>query len=209
MLLSCVATTNARASFCSATACTQILNTSNYDGNQNFGTVSLTLSGTTVTVDVNLASGFRIITTGFPGAFGFLDNLGGGLTIGNFKTGGNPTNLYSGAASHPTDTLHWDGFGYSNDVAAINGPQRPKSLEELSFTVSKSSLADVRDLLNLFNPAGGQGPAYFVVDSCTWNGSKCVNTGLLAMDSVPEPASLMLLATSLVAFGFLHRRKAI
>ena len=95
-LLSFLTPGHASASFCSATNCSLTLTNSNFTGNGTFGTVTLSLTSHVVTVDVNLASAYRIVTTGFPGAVGFRDNLGGGLTIGNFKSGGQPTALYQG-----------------------------------------------------------------------------------------------------------------
>ena len=91
----------ASAGFCSSTSCNLTLTDSNFIGAGNFGTVSLSLSANVVTIDVNLASAYRIVKTGFPGAVGFADNVGGGLTIGDFKTGGVPTPLYSGYEVRP------------------------------------------------------------------------------------------------------------
>ena len=106
----------AAAGFCSSTSCSLTLTNSNFIGTGTFGTVKLALSSNVVTVDVNLASAYRIIRTGFPGAAGFADSLGGGLTIGNFKTGGVSTALYSGSRSLPLDACSnkdckWSGFG--------------------------------------------------------------------------------------------------
>jgi hypothetical protein len=96
-------------------------NTGSGFGTGDFGTVEISLNTLTdvATVDVTLASGFQIINTGFPGAFGFADILGGGLTIGNFSS-----SLYSGAISDATNDQHFDGFGFSNDAAATTGPMR-------------------------------------------------------------------------------------
>ena len=54
-------------------------------GSGDFGTLNLSLTGTTVTVTIDLADGFFLINTGFPGTAGFVDDLGGGLTINNFS----------------------------------------------------------------------------------------------------------------------------
>lgn len=212
------APTGANAAFCSNTNCELQLTNSNFLGQGNFGTVTLSLASNVVTVNVNLGSGYRIITTGFPGAFGFMDSLGGGLTIGNFKTGGIATSLYSGFSSKSPGCTgkpcHWDGFGYANNAAATNGPKRGDSLQQLSFTVSKldshgflTSITDIHKLLNLFSPEGGQGPAYFVVDACRWVNGSCSGTGLFGVTQVPEPASIVLLVSALVSLGIWRRKK--
>jgi PEP-CTERM motif-containing protein len=203
----------------SATDCTLTLSQGNSGsgfGTGDFGTVHLTLNTTTdvATIDVTLATGFTVVNTGFPGSFGFADSLGGGLTIGNFSSA-----LYSGAASDATNDLHFDGFGFSNDAAATTGPHAGNGLSEVSFTVSKgASLTDVNDLLNLFSPAGGDGPAYFVVDAFNSNtsGPGAGNTGLLSVSgpgnqpSVPEPGTyvMMTVGLGLVGLAKLRRSKA-
>jgi len=158
----------ASAGLCaSATDCTLTLDTGNSSsgfGTGNFGTVHLSLDTTThvAAVTVDLASGFLIINTGFPGSFGFVDSLGGGLTIDNFSSAD-----YSGSTNNATNDQHFDGFGFVNDVGATTGPSAgdASALNVVSFDVSKgSNLTDINQLLNLANRAGDDGPAYFIVD---------------------------------------------
>jgi hypothetical protein len=215
-LLGIFAPGQASASFCSATVCSLMLTDSSFTGTGMFGTVTLSLLSNVATINVNLTNMYRIVVTGFPGAIGFADNLGGGLTIGNVESGGIPTSLYQGSQSLPsgctTNDCHWGNFGYANDAAATSGPQRPASLEELSFTVSKgTSITDVRQLLQQFIPSGGNAPAYFTVDACLWDLKKstCGGTGLFAVTRIPEPGSLVVLASGLLALGFLRWKRVI
>jgi len=229
-LLSIFLPGHALAGFCSATNCTLTLTDSNFIGTGTFGTgtfgtVTLSLDAHVVTVDVDLASAYRIIVAGnggdnlngnSPGAVGFSDNVGGHLAIGNFQSGGVTTALYSGSQSLApgcqTSDCHWNLFGYANDAAATDGPNRAQSVPELAFTVSQgASITDVYQLLRKSIPSGGNPAAYFVVDACIWDVKKsaCSGTGLFAVTKVPEPGSLVLLASSLLALGFLRWKRAI
>jgi hypothetical protein len=107
-LLGLGAASPARADFVTLTL-TQA-NSSSGLGTGNFGMVTLTLDqiNHSVNIDVNLADGFLIISTGFSGAFGFGDSLGGGLTIGDF----NNSSYSGGTRSDVSDSQHFDGFGY-------------------------------------------------------------------------------------------------
>jgi len=163
-----------------------------------------------VTITVDLANGFRVVNTGFPGSFGFSDSLGGGLTIGNFSNA-----LYSGGASHATSDQHFDGFGFFNNAAATTGPSAGNAGAQnvVSFTVSGAGLNDVEQLLNLANPLGGDGAAYFVVDVFNSNtsGPGAGQTGLVAVTGggghdVPEPETVALAALGLFSLAFMRRR---
>jgi hypothetical protein len=204
----------ASAALCaSTTSCTLNFtqgNTGSGFGTGNFGTLGLSRSGSTVTVTIDLAANFFVIGTGFPGAVGFSDSLGGGLTMAGF-----PAN-YSGFLSHATSDLHFDGFGFFNNAGATTAPSAgsANALNVISFTVTGAGLNDVNQLLNLANPAGGDGLAYFVVDAINRNtsGAGAGNTGLLAVTGggggehdVPEPKTLALLGLGLFSLTLMRR----
>jgi PEP-CTERM motif-containing protein len=201
----------ALANLCSSTtSCTLVLsegNTGSGFGTGNFGTVDLELSGNSVTINIDLADGFQLVKTGFPGSIGFVDDLGGGLTIGGFSS-----SLYSGSLSDASTGLHFDGFGYASNAAATSGPNAGSGLNSLSFNVAGSGLVDVNELLQPFGGPAGQGPVYFVADIYNANpsGPGAGNTGLVAVTgsptSVPEPGSLAVFGASLVALGLMPRR---
>src|SRR5437773_7510630 len=113
-------------------------------GTGNFGTLHLVRSGNTVTVTVDLAANFFIIDTGFPGAFGFSDSLGGGLTMGGF-----PAN-YSDFLSHAPNVLHFNASGYLNARGRTTAPGAagPKGLNAVSFPVTAAGRPHATKLLN-------------------------------------------------------------
>lgn len=158
------------AGSCSAARCSLPLTNSSFAPYGTFGTVTPNPSSNVVTIDGNLASAYRIVQTGFPGAVGFGDNHGGKLTIGNFKSGGVPMELYFSSGPLPpgctSNDCHWNRFGYTNDAAATTAPMRSVGLQGLSFTVSKGTLiTEVPQLLQRFIPSGGNTPAYLTVDA--------------------------------------------
>ena len=205
----------AAASLCSSsTSCTLVFsegNTGSGFGSGNFGTLDLELSGNTVTVNIDLADGFQLVKTGFPGSIGFVDSLGGGVSMGGFSS-----SLYSGSLSDAPDDLHFDGFGYANDAVGSSGPHAGNGLNSFSFAVSGAGLSDVNELVNEFAGPAGQAPVYFVADVYNTNAtgsSGAGNTGLVAVTGpgspvpVPEPSGLALFGTGLIALGLASRRR--
>ena len=154
----------------------------------NFGTVNLFLSGSQIIFNINLANGVRLISESpgshrFPAAFGFNDNLSGGVTI----TGYTP-NTYSGE----TTSGSYPDFGSFTNYAGVDGPDESQVSDQsstLSFTVSRTGgFTDVNQLVAL------TGSSYFVAHvDC--EAAECGGegiTGAVGATTVvanPEPAS--------------------
>jgi hypothetical protein len=184
-LLGIFAPGQASAGFCSSTSCGLTLTNSDFIGSGTFGTVNLALSSNVVTIDVNLARPYRIVKTGFPGAVGSANNLGGGPTMGNVSAqGASPASRYTGYQSSTpgcnTSECRGNGIGYANNAAstAAASPRR-LGFQQLSFALGRAtSITDIRQLLQ---QSGGRqgGPAYFAAAACAWDPKKltCGETG--------------------------------
>ncbi len=221
----------------SSTNCTYIFDTHNSSSSLSpspFGTVNLQLlSSTEIQFTIDLASGFKLIGTGFPGAFGFNEvgappnttftygNFKSGDTVGTLATttaysGGSDTDDTNGPCAHAGQ--HFDGFGCFDHVGATTAPSAGSSDAKnvVQFTVTRGSgtWTNVHSLVDLANPAGGDGAAYFVAD--VFQSTNCTGscTGLIAVSdvlhvqSVPEPTTY---AGLLAGFGalvfFVQRRR--
>jgi len=145
----------ALAGFCPAASCSVALTNSNSVGIGAFDNINSVLPLNVTTIDLNLAGGNRVGKVDFPGAPGLADNLGGKLTMANFKN---------------------------------------FNLQELSPAISNgTSVTDLRQLLQQFTARGETRPAYS-----------------FTVARIPEPASLVLLASGLfLALGLLRWKRVI
>jgi hypothetical protein len=180
-------------------------------GSGPFGNLNLTLSGGVINATIDLADGYRLISTGFPGSFGFNDTIGGGITISNFSSA-----LYSGFEGNTTGgDEHFNGFGFFDDVAGTTAPGASdvNAVNVLTFTISRTSgvFTSVQQLVALSELPAGDGQVYFTADVFKFQG--CTSeacTGLIGVSgntsSVPEPISLSLVGGGLLALGLFRKR---
>jgi hypothetical protein len=185
----------ASAGFCSSTSCGLTLTSSDFIGSSTFGTVNLTLSSTVVTIDVNLASPYRIVKTRFTGAVGSADNLGGRPTMGNVSAhGGLSASRYTGYQNSTpgcnTNKCRGDGIGYANNtVSTATASPRPPGFQQLSVALGKgTSITDIRQLLQQSGARQGR-PAYFAAEACAGDPKKltCRETGGLLRSLRSKP----------------------
>ena len=191
-------------------------------GSGPYGTLELTLQGSDILVNIDLANGFGLINSGFPGgggtnyAFGFNDNL----AASTFSYTAFTPNTYSGGTTS-AGTFSFDGFGDFDRAAATTSLANNAGSNTLSFLITSS--AGFTSIQNIVSQSTGNGatPVYFVADvfyngtnnpgtGCA-QGSSC--TGLIGVstlngfsNTVPEPLSSALVGPGLVSLFFLRRR---
>jgi hypothetical protein len=205
---------NTFASDCvSTTDCTYTFDVHNTGpttfGSGPYGTLELTLQGSDILVNIDLANGFGLINSGFPNgggtsyAFGFNDNL----SAANFIYSNFTPNTYSGGTT-TAGTYQFDGFGDFDRAAATTSLGNTSGSNTLSFLITRTG--GFSSIQNLVSQSTGSGatPVYFVAD-VYFNGS----TGLIGVSSlngfsstVPEPVTSALVGTGLVSLFFLRRR---
>ena len=182
------------------------LNTGSTLPSQNYGTVTLTLVGNSIQVDISLLPGNRIVNTGFDASVAFNSTLGGQIGVTGLP--GTYTLVNSGNPS----SISMDGFGTFQYGVLFNSQGGGAGTDSsLTFTVTRvGGFSTVNELLALSTNPPGSIQSLFAVDiicdSC--NGGNGA-TGVVGASEVPEPASMLLLGTGLatLAAGLRKRLK--
>lgn len=189
-------------------------------GSGPYGTLELTLQGSNILVNIDLANGFGLINSGFPNgggtnyAFGFNDNL----AAASFSYSGFTPNTYSGGTT-TAGAYQFDGFGDFDRAAATTSLANTAGSNTLSFLITRSG--GFTSIQNIVSQSTGGTPVYFVAD-VFYNGTNTPGTGcpqgagctgLIGVstlngfsNTVPEPVTSALVGTGLLSLFFLRRR---
>jgi hypothetical protein len=164
-----------------------------------YGTISLSQSGANVDVSVTLNSGNVFAVTG--SGRDFLWDFHGDPTL-NVQLTGSSVGEFTFLKNYSKPTVGaWD---YGFECTGCGNGTSPPVISTLTFEIKNATLSEFIQNTSGYDFASDLGI------NCTGGPGKCYTGPVLGHpgnNQIPEPASLMLLGSGLVASGWLRRRK--